>query len=89
MRRGIIFGSILVVLIIMILPITSLAESQSAKERIELQENYLKQTRENIFIKPHEPACILRLLLWLRNLIGIGIIAIILLILRGGNNSTA
>jgi hypothetical protein len=69
MRKGIVIGSILVVLIMALLPTTSVAESNSASVRIEKQQALLKELQENLFPKDGEPTCILRLLLWLRNII--------------------
>lgn len=67
----------------MLLPSTSVAESISAKERLELKEIYQKQSEENLIIKdnPYGPTCILRILLIIRNLILLGIIGIIGLII--------
>ena len=78
MRKTIIIGSISVVLIMLLLPVSSIADSNSAIERIEKQQEILKIVQENISPTDWEPACILRLLLWLRNaIIFLGILVVV------------
>lgn len=67
--RKVIIGSLSIMLMMMLLPVTSIAESNSALERIEKQHMILKELQENLIPKNYEPACILRLLLWIRNAI--------------------
>ena len=94
MKKKILIGCILVICTIMLLPSTSVAESSSAKERLELKEAFQKQTEENLIIRdnPYGPTCILRLLLIIRNIILIGFIGIIGLLITIKNmfsNSSA
>ena len=79
MKRKILIGCILVICTIMLLPSTSVAESSSVKERLELKEVFQKQTEENLIIRdnPYGPTCILRILLIIRNILLIGVIGII------------
>jgi len=77
MKKGIILGSLLIVISVVLIPITSLAESNTATERIEKQQLYLK-IQENISSREWEPTFILRLLLWIRNVIIIGGLLIII-----------
>ena len=71
MKKIIIIGCILAVLIMIALPSTSVAESKSAKERLELEQVICEQSEENLIIKdnPFGPTVILRTLLWMRNLL--------------------
>jgi len=78
MRKGIIAGTLLIVFVTIMLPITSLADSNSATERIEKQQIFLKEIQENISPKEWEPTFILRLLLWLRNVLLFGVFLIII-----------
>ena len=81
MRKTIIIGSISVVLIMLLLPVSSIADSNSAIERIEKQQEILKIVQENISPTDWEPACILRLLLWLRNaIIFLGVLVVVKII---------
>ncbi|KYK32004.1 MAG: hypothetical protein AYK22_00145 [Thermoplasmatales archaeon SG8-52-3] len=94
MKKKILFGCIIVACVLMLLPSTSAAESNSIKDRILLKETIQKQIDQNPIYKvsSHEPACILRLLLIIRNLLllGIvGIIGIIFTLLNLINNSSA
>jgi len=82
MKKGIIIGSLSVVIILLFLPVTSIAESSFAVERIEKQKVFLKELQENIYTKGLEPSCILRLLLWLRNIVILGGILIIARIIK-------
>ena len=82
MKKGIVIWSILIVLIMALLPTTSIAESTSAIERIEKKQALLKEIQENIYPKEGEPTCILRLLLWLRNAIILGIGFVIFKIIK-------
>ena len=95
MKKKILIGSILIFCIMMLLPSTSVAESGSAEERLELKEVFQTQTEENLIIKnnPYGPTCILRILLIIRNLILLGFIGIIGLLITiknmFSNNSSA
>lgn len=89
MRKGIIVGTLLIVFVTIMLPITSLAESNSATERIEKQQIFLKEIQENISPKAWEPTCILRLLLWLRNVVLFGGILIIIKIVKNLFNTSS
>ncbi len=93
MKKKILIGCILVASVIMLLPSTSVAESNSAEERFELEETYQKQFEENLIIKdnPNGPTIILRFLLIMRNLLLLGIIGIIGLLITIMNlfNSSA
>jgi len=82
MRKVIVIGSISVVLIMLLLPTTSIAESNSVIERIEKQQAVLKKVQENLYPTNWEPTCILRLLLWLRNAIIIAGILVIIKIIK-------
>jgi len=89
MKKGLVIGSILVVLMIALLPTTSIAESSKTIERIEKQKILLKELQDNLYPKEWEPTCILRLLLWLRNSIILSILLIIYIIMsRMSNQST-
>ena len=63
----------------MLLPSTSVAESNSFEERQLLREAIQEQIKENPITKddPSGPTCILRLLLIIRNLLLLGIVGII------------
>ncbi len=81
MRKAIVIASISVVLIMLLLPVTSIADSNSAIERIEKQQEVLKIVQENLSPTNWEPTCILRLLLWLRNaIIFLGILVVVQII---------
>ena len=79
MKKKIIFGCIIAVLIMIMLPSTSVAESNSVEERVRYEEIIQNQSEENVIIRvsPHEPTLILRLLLIIRNLLLLGIVGII------------
>ena len=79
MKRKILFGCIIVACVLMLLPSTSVADSNSIEERISLKEAIQNQIEENPIIKlsSYEPTCILRLLLIIRNLLLLGIVGII------------
>ena len=74
----------------MLLPSTSIAESNSAVDRLDLEESIQKQSEEKLVIKdnPYGPSCILRLLLWLRNLLILGFVGIIVIALKNLFNSS-
>jgi len=82
MKKKIVIGSLLVVFIMVLLPTNSVAESSSATKRIEKQQAFFKELEEKLYPKNWEPTCILRLLLWLRNAIIIGVILIIIKIIK-------
>jgi hypothetical protein len=71
MKKKIIIGCIFAAFIMIALPSTSVAESQSAKERLELEQVIYEQLEENLIIKddPFGPTIILRALLLMRNLL--------------------
>lgn len=87
MKKKILFGSILAVFIMVMLPSASAAESETAIERNKLR-MYIEELQEEIGSNPVEPTIVLRLLLWLRNLVLIVIFGIILLIAGGSSNNT-
>ena len=73
----------------LMLPNTSVAESSTVKERNKIQEEYIKDMIKEIQDSPYQPLCILRLLLWIRNVLIIGTILIIITIIRNMMNKTA
>jgi hypothetical protein len=79
MNKKILIGCILVACIMMVLPSTTVAESNSAEDRIKLKEVVQEQIEETLNVRdgPHEPTLILRLLLVMRNLLLLGIVGII------------
>lgn len=84
MRKEIIIGCILAVFIMIALPSTSVAESRSAEKRLELEKMISEQSKENLIVKdnPFGPTIILRLLLWMRNLVLLTLGGIIFIVLR-------
>jgi hypothetical protein len=85
MKKRFIIGCILVIFILMLLPSSSVAESNSVEKRLELKEFIENQIEEIPIIKENseDPTIILRLLLILRNiflLCVIGVVGIILAI---------
>lgn len=94
MKKKILIGCLIITCVMMLLPSTSIAESNSVEERLSLKETIQEQIKENPIIKGGSsgPTCILRLLLIIRNLflLGIvGIIGIIFTLLNLINNSSA
>ena len=95
MKKKILIGCLIVACVMMILPSTTVAESNSVEDRIKLREKIQEQIEETLDVKdgPHEPTLILRLLLIMRNLLLLGIIGIIgiifTLINLINNNSSA
>jgi len=71
MKKKIIIGCILATLIMIALPSTSVAQSKSAKERLEFKQVICEQSEEDFNIKdnPFGPTIILRTLLLMRNLL--------------------
>jgi len=88
MKKKIIFGSILAVFIMMMLPLASATESKAAIKSNKLR-MYLDKFKGEIGNDPPEPTIILRLLLWLKNIILVICIGIILLLLGGSSNSSS
>ena len=84
MKKKIIIGCILATLIMIALPSTSVAQSKSAKERLEFEQVICEQPEENLNTKdnPSGPTVILRLLLWMRNLMLLTLVGIIVIIRR-------
>lgn len=66
------------------LPSTSVAESRSAEKRLELEKMLSEQSEENLMIKdnPFGPTVVLRLLLWMRNLVLLALIGVLLIVRR-------
>ena len=89
MKRRIILGCLLAAFIMMLLPSTSVAESSTVNERTKIQQEYIEEMLEEIEDDPHAPLCILRLLLWLRNVLIIGIIYIVIQIIKDLLNKSA
>jgi hypothetical protein len=94
MKKKIIIGCIIAAFVMILLPSTSVAESNSVEDRISYKEAVQDQIEEILTVEdgPYEPACILRLLLIIRNLLLFGIVGIIgiiftLLNLIRGNSS--
>ena len=84
MKKKIIIGCILAAFIMIALPSTSVAESRSAKERLELEQVICEQSEENLNIKdnPFGPTIILRALLWMRNLLLLTLVGSIVIVRR-------
>ena len=84
MKKKIIIGCILSAFIMIALPSTSVAESKSAKERLELEQVICEQSEENLNIKdnPFGPTIILRALLWMRNLLLLTLVGSIVIVRR-------
>lgn len=84
MKKKIIIGCILAAFIMIALPSTSVAESKSAKERLELEQVICEQLEENLIIKdnPFGPTIILRALLLMRNLLLITLFGGIVIVWR-------
>ena len=84
MKKKIIIGCILAAFIMIALPSTSVAESKSAKDRLELEQVICEQPEENLNTKdnPFGPTVILRLLLWMRNLLLLTFVGIIVIVRR-------
>ena len=95
MKKKILIGCLIVACVMMILPSTTVAESNSVEDRIKLREKIQEQIEETLDVTdgPHEPTLILRLLLIMRNLLLLGIVGIIgiifTLINLINNNSSA
>jgi hypothetical protein len=79
MKKKILIGCIVVTCLMLLLPSTSVAESNSVEERLSLKEAIQERIYEylNNNDGPYGPTCILRLLLIIRNLLLLGIIGII------------
>ncbi|KYK23460.1 hypothetical protein AYK21_02600 [Thermoplasmatales archaeon SG8-52-2] len=79
MKKKILIGCIIAACVMMLLPTTSVAESNSVEERLSLKEAIQEQIKENPITRDGEsgPTCILRLLLIIRNLLLLGIVGII------------
>jgi hypothetical protein len=84
MKKKLIIGCILAVFIMLALPSTSVAESKSSKERLELEQVICEQSEENLIIKdnPFGPTVILRALLWMRNLLLLTLVGSIVIVRR-------
>lgn len=84
MKKKIIIGCILAAFIMIALPSTSVAESKSAKERLELEQVICEKSEENLIIKdnPFGPTIILRALLWMRNLLLLTLVGSIVVVRR-------
>ena len=85
MEKKIVIGCLITVFVIMLLPATSVAESSTIEERIPFQQQPIIDVKDD---PPAEPTFILRLLLWLRNLIAAGILVVILTSILGLGNQT-
>jgi hypothetical protein len=85
MKKKIILFSLLSAFIMLAIPAVSAVESESAEERLELKETLLEELKDIIQSKNHEPGCILRMLLIIRNLLLIcgGLIIIVIVTLLG------
>jgi hypothetical protein len=79
MKKKILIGCIIVACVMMLVPSTTVADSNSVEERIKLKENVQEQIEEtlNVLDGEYEPTFILRMLLIMRNLLLLGIVGII------------
>jgi len=84
MKKKIIIGCIVAAFIMIALPSTSVAESKSVKERLEIEQVIYEESEENLIIKdnPFGPTVILRALLWMRNLMLLTLVGSIVIVRR-------
>jgi len=75
MKKTIIIGSLLTVFILMMMPSISAVESDSLDERTTLRElleqrlSFIQEAQENFDDEPPQPTILIRLILWIKNLI--------------------